>query len=245
MARLQLSLRALFSICLLSTSGVFSQTTLTIDNQCSYPVWPALLSNPGSPQPSTTGFRLDSHYNTLVPLPASWSGNLWARTRCYEDFPSGQFHCETGDCRTGTIECNGASSVPPTTLIQMVFDSVGNLEYEISVVTGFNTPMWVVPFGGTGECKIAACTVDINAVCPEELGLVDNTGETVACMSACTAFGDPQYCCTGAYSTAATCTPTPYSEFFKNACPSAASYAFDNGAYRCTSATYTITFCPS
>ncbi|KAH7851394.1 hypothetical protein Vadar_010983 [Vaccinium darrowii] len=246
MARLQLSFLALFSICLLFTSGVFSQTTFTIQNQCNYPVWPALLSNPGAPPLLTTGFLLNPVYYLDVAIPASWSGSLWARTRCATDPTTGQFHCETGDCGTGTIECNGAGGAPPTTLFQVNLGSGGRLDtYEISVVTGFNTPVSVVPFGASGRCPTAGCNTDINAECPTELGLVDNTGETVACMSACTAFGDPVYCCTGAYSTPATCGPTSYSQFFKSACPSAATYAFDGGSFTCASATYTITFCPS
>ncbi|KAF7135148.1 hypothetical protein RHSIM_Rhsim08G0033100 [Rhododendron simsii] len=231
---------------LVDNTGVFSQTTFTIQNQCSYPVWPALLSNPGAPQLPTTGFLLNPSSYADVSIPASWSGNLWARTRCATDPTTGQFHCETGDCGTGSIGCNGAGGAPPTTLFQITLGSAGGLDtYEVSIVTGFNTPLWVVPWGANGKCSIAGCTTDINAECPTELQLIDNTGETVACMSACTAFGDPQYCCTGAYSTPATCGPTSYSEFFKSTCPSAVTYAFDGGASTCPSATYTITFCPS
>ncbi|KAF7152007.1 hypothetical protein RHSIM_Rhsim01G0037800 [Rhododendron simsii] len=204
-----------------------------------------LLSNPGAPQLPTTGFLLNPLYYTDVPIPASWSGNLWARTHCATDPTTGKFHCETGDCGTGSIG-NGAGGAPPTTLLQITLGSAGGLDnYEVSVVTGFNTPMWVVPWGANGKCHIAGCRTDINAECPTELQLIDNTGETVACMSACMAFGDQQYCCAGAYSTPATCGPTSYSEFFKRACPSAATYAFDGGASSCPSATYTITFCPS
>ncbi|XP_058228083.1 thaumatin-like protein 1b [Rhododendron vialii] len=251
MARLQLSLLlALFSICLLSTSGnpkcIFTNNFHNTKSVQLPGIWPALLSNPGAPQLPTAGFLLNPLYYADVPIPASWSGNLWARTRCATDPTTGQFHCETGDCGTGSIGCNGAGGAPPTTLLEITLGSAGGLDnYAVSVVTGYNTPMWVVPSGANGKCSIAGCTTDINAECPTGLRLIDNTGETVACMSACTAFGDPQYCCTGAYSTPATCGPTSYSEFFKSACPSAVTYAFDGGASTCPSPTYTITFCPS
>ncbi|KAK1283199.1 Thaumatin-like protein 1 [Acorus calamus] len=49
-------------------------------------------------------------------------------------------------------------------------------------------------------------------------------------MSACVAFGDPKYCCTGAYGGPGTCKPTNYSRVFKNACPLAYSYAYDDSS---------------
>lgn len=71
--------------------------------------------------------------------------------------------------------------------------------------------------------------------------------ESVACKSACEAFGDPQYCCSGAYGSPDTCKPSSYSQFFKSACPRAYSYAYDDGTstFTCASADYTITFCPT
>jgi hypothetical protein len=82
------------------------------------------------------------------------------------------------------------------------------------------------------------------AACPKELQV--ERGGTVACRSACEAFGQDQYCCSGAYATPAACRPTAYSSIFKSACPRAYSYAYDDGSstFTCHSAAgYTIAFC--
>ncbi|XP_058179782.1 thaumatin-like protein 1b [Rhododendron vialii] len=244
MARLQLSLLALFSLCLtVLTSGVFSQSTFTIVNNCNYPVWPGLLSNPGVPQPPTTGFLLNPTCYTTLSMPASWAGNMWGRTLCSTDPNTGRFTCVTGDCGSGTVGCiNGGN--PPVTLAEFALDGGGGFDYyDISLVTGFNVPMNVVPQGGSGTCTAIECSADIDAACPTELQELWY-GKVVGCKSACVAFGDPRDCCTGAYSTPATCGPTPYSEFFKSECPQAYSYAFDGAPVSCASADYTITFCP-
>ncbi|KHN39890.1 Thaumatin-like protein [Glycine soja] len=69
---------------------------------------------------------------------------------------------------------------------------------------------------------------------------------SVACRSACEAFGDPRFCCSEAYSTPDMCGPSPYSLFFKHACPRAYSYAYDDktSTYTCANANYLIIFCP-
>jgi len=90
----------------------------------------------------------------------------------------------------------------------------------------------------------ALCVVCVTA-CPRELQ-VDCGGGTVACRSACEAFGQDQYCCSGAYATPTACRPTAYSSVFKSACPRAYSYAYDDrsSTFTCHSAAgYTIAFC--
>lgn len=108
--------------------------------------------------------------------------------------------------------------------------------------------MVVVPQGGGGSnCTATGCLVQLNGACPADLKVV-MLSESVACKSACDAFGSPQYCCSGAYGNPDTCKPTVYSEFFKNACPRAYSYAYDDATstFTCSSgAGYSITFCPS
>ena len=101
------------------------------------------------------------------------------------------------------------------------------------------------------------CLVDLNGACPADLrvmaastgtGAAAPGGGPVACRSACEAFGSPQYCCSGAYGNPNTCRPSTYSQFFKNACPRAYSYAYDDSTstFTCTAGTnYAITFCPS
>lgn len=106
----------------------------------------------------------------------------------------------------------------------------------------------VEPKGGAfGNCTTIGCLTDLNAACPMDLKVVGASG-TVACKSACEAFGDPMYCCSGAYATPDTCKPSTYSKYFKSGCPQAYSYAYDDGTstFTCGGALeYVITFCQS
>lgn len=104
----------------------------------------------------------------------------------------------------------------------------------------------LVNLSPAGNCTATGCAGDLNTACPAELKLSGGTG-TVACKSACEAFGDPQYCCSGAYATPDTCRQSEYSAFFKSVCPRAYSYAYDDGTstFTCAGADYLVTFCPS
>lgn len=250
MAKLHSSF-AIFSIChILFTSGVFS-ATFTIVNQCSYTVWPGILSGAGTPPLSSTGFALQTGESTAIPVPTAWSGRLWGRTFCTTDSTTGKFTCATGDCGSSTIQCSGSGAAPPATLAEFTLNGAGGLDfYDVSLVDGYNLPMLVVPQGGTGggNCTATGCVVDLNGSCPSELRVMSDGGaENVACKSACDAFGDPQFCCSGAYATPDTCKPTYFSKYFKSACPRAYSYAYDDGSstFTCASADYVITFCPT
>ncbi|KAI4386815.1 hypothetical protein MLD38_004715 [Melastoma candidum] len=230
-----------------STPGAES-ATFTIVNECSYTIWPGILSNAGTQQPPTTGFTLQPGQSSAIPFPASWSGRIWGRTSCAQNATTGLFTCQTGDCGSSTVECSGAGAVPPATLAEFTLDGANGLDfYDVSLVDGYNLPMLVAPQGGKGgNCSITGCVADLNPGCPKELQ-VEGDGMSVACKSACEAFGDAQYCCSGSYSTPSTCKPSAYSEFFKSACPKAYSYAYDDGTsiFTCASADYVITFCPS
>ncbi|XP_022145296.1 thaumatin-like protein 1b, partial [Momordica charantia] len=159
----------------------------------------------------------------------------------------------TADCGSGAVECNGAGATPPATLAEFTLNGAGGLDfYDVSLVDGYNVPMLITPQGGAGvgNCTTTGCTVDLNSECPMELRVVVSGGDgrSVACKSACEAFGEAQYCCSGEYGNPNTCRPTSYSELFKAACPSAYSYAYDDGSstFTCASpADYLITFCPS
>lgn len=149
--------------------------------------------------------------------------------------------------------------------------------YDVSLVDGYNLPVAIAPtsFNSTSSsatassgqlasaasspdsylCQAAGCTTDLNLNCPSELqvrvvtsasGVSSNAG-VVACKSACEAFQSPQYCCSGSYANPNTCQPSSYSKLFKQACPRAYSYAFDDptSTFTCTGADYAIVFCPS
>ncbi|XP_039040865.1 thaumatin-like protein 1 isoform X2 [Hibiscus syriacus] len=225
----------------LNSKGVFG-ASFTFVNRCSYTVWPGILANAGSPPLDSTGFELPKDSSRSFQAPTGWSGRFWGRTGCKFD-GSGSGTCVTGDCGSGRTECNGLGAAPPVTLAEITLGTAGQDFYDVSLVDGYNIPMIVEGTGGSGLCASTGCTTDLNRQCPSEL----QVGDGEACKSACEAFGSPEYCCSGVYSTPATCKPSVYSEMFKAACPRSYSYAYDDATskFTCTGADYTVTFCPS
>ncbi|XP_042499666.1 thaumatin-like protein 1b [Macadamia integrifolia] len=220
--------------------------TFTFKNNCSYTVWPGTLAGSDSAQLSSTGFELASGASNSINASSGWSGRFWGRTYCSSS--TGSFKCETADCGSGQVACNGAGAVPPATLAEFAVAS-NNAEqeyYDVSLVDGFNLPLSVTPQGGTGPCSSVGCLANINSVCPAELSVKGSNGSTIACKTACDAFGTDEYCCTGAYNTPQTCPQTNYSKIFKDQCPQTYSSPYDDQAstYICTGANYLITFCP-
>ncbi|XVE69719.1 hypothetical protein DITRI_Ditri10aG0013200 [Diplodiscus trichospermus] len=233
----------IFSTCLFSLLSIFqgiSGTTFTFVNKCDHTVWPGIL---GNTQLDSTGFELPSGGSRSFQAPPSWSGRFWGRTRCTSDQNTGQLTCQTGDCGSGQVECNGKGASPPATLAEFTIGSGTQDFYDVSLVDGYNLQMIVEPSGGSGTCLSTGCVNDLNRQCPTEL----RVGSGDACKSACEAFGTPEYCCSGAYATPDACKPSVYSEMFKAACPRSYSYAYDDATstFTCTGADYTITFCPS
>ncbi|MFS7968241.1 putative Thaumatin family [Helianthus anomalus] len=244
MSKLHLSL-TLLTLTLISTFNSIQSTTFTLTNQCSYPVWTGLLSGAGTPPLPTTGFPLQPSQSNSISIPAGWSGRIWGRTLCSTD-STGRFTCVTGDCGSGSVECNGGGAAPPATLAEFTLNGANGLDfYDVSLVDGYNLPMMILPQGD--NCNVTGCFTDLNKNCPSDLRLTGAGDESVACRSACEAFGDPMYCCSGAFSTPQTCNPTSYSEYFKTACPTAYSYAYDDGTstFTCNSGNYVIAFCPT
>jgi hypothetical protein len=262
---------ALCSLALLFLLPAAWSATFTMTNNCGYTVWPGLLSGAGTAPLSTTGFALAHGASATVDAPASWSGRMWARTLCAADAATGKFACATGDCGSGSVQCNGGGAAPPATLAEFTLDGSGGLDFfDVSLVDGYNVPMLIVPQGAggaagggtngsadSGKCMATGCLVDLNGACPADLRVMATAsastgagagGGAVACRSACEAFGTPQYCCSGAYGNPNTCKPSTYSQFFKTACPRAYSYAYDDSTstFTCAAGTsYAITFCPS
>ncbi|KFK33653.1 hypothetical protein AALP_AA5G041900 [Arabis alpina] len=232
------------------TSGiVVSATVFTLQNNCPYTVWPGILSG-NSNNLGDGGFPLTPGASVQLTSPPGWSGRFWARTGCNFD-STGRGSCVTGDCG-GILKCTG-SGVPPATLAEFtVGSSISDKDfYDVSLVDGYNVEMGITPQGGdgSGDCHYAGCVADINEICPNELRIMDpyNNGNVAACKSACAAFNSPEFCCTGAHATPDTCSPTQYSTMFKNACPSAYSYAYDDATsiFTCSGSNYLITFCPT
>ncbi|KAB2618181.1 thaumatin-like protein 1 [Pyrus ussuriensis x Pyrus communis] len=226
---------------LIITRGV-SAATFTFTNKCDFTVWPGILASSGSEKLDSTGFELPKGSSRVFQAPTGWSGRFWGRTGCSFD-GSGRGSCSTGDCGSGELECNGAGAAPPATLAEFTLGSGSQDFYDVSLVDGYNLPMIVEGSGGSGACASTGCVTDLNRRCPAELK-VEGGG---ACKSACDAFGSPEYCCNGAYSSPSTCKPSMYSQLFKSACPKSYSYAYDDASstFTCTNADYTITFCAS
>jgi len=87
----------------------------------------------------------------------------------------------------------------------------------------------------------------VNAACDPSLAVRGSDGTVIACKSACLAFNQPQFCCTGEYDSPEKCQPNQYSMTFKQQCPQAYSYAYDDksSTFTCPSGgNYLITFCP-
>ena len=217
-------------------------------NNCQYTVWPGTLSGDANSQLSSTGFELAASGGTKsLDLPSPWSGRFWGRTGCSNG--GGGFSCATANCSSGEVECKGTGGATPASLVEITVAANGGQDfYDVSNVDGFNVPISITPQGGSGTCKTSSCPADINAACPAELQVPGSDGKVIACKSACVAFNQDQYCCTGDHSTPATCPPTNYSQFFKQKCPDAYSYAYDDNksTFTCTgSPSYAITFCPN
>lgn len=243
-------------ITILTLCNEASAATFTLSNGCSYTVWPGILSNAGSSLLSNGGFELGSGESASLQAPAGWSGRFWGRTGCTFS-SSGTGSCASGDCN-GQLQCEGAGAATPATLAEFSLAgtqaNVNQDFYDVSLVDGFNIPVAVVATGGSGMCGTAGCASDLNLNCPTALQVVmsdvegDGGGSVVVgCKSACDAFGAAEYCCQGAYANPSTCKPSVYSQLFKNACPNAYSYAYDDptSTFTCTGADYTILFCPS
>ncbi|KVH96522.1 thaumatin-like protein 1 [Cynara cardunculus var. scolymus] len=231
----------LLALLLLFPGGVLG-ATFTFVNKCDYAVWPGILANAGTPSLDTTGFELPQDTSRSFQAPTGWSGRFWGRTGCNFD-GSGSGSCQTGECGSGQVECNGAGAAPPATLAEFTLGTGGSDFYDVSLVDGYNLAMIVEASGGSGLCATTGCVNDLNQQCPSELRVESGQG----CKSACEAFGSPEYCCSGAYNTPATCKPSVYSQMFKSVCPRSYSYAYDDptSTFTCAGADYTVTFCPS
>ncbi|XP_012436359.1 thaumatin-like protein 1 isoform X1 [Gossypium raimondii] len=243
MGCLHLSSTFLSFLFLISLLSEVNPASFKIVNRCRHTIWPGFLSGANTPQLPTTGFVLNPGKSRTVTIPRSWSGRLWGRALCGQD-SSGKFVCLSGDCGSGQIECSGSGAKPPATLAEFTLNGDGGLDfYDVSLVDGYNLPMLVVAKGGKGgNCSATGCLLDLNGACPPQL----RGDGGVGCRSACEAFGDPQYCCSGAFGTPDVCHPSVFSLFFKHACPRAYSYAYDDvtSTYTCAGADYVIIFCP-
>nr|CAB3501440.1 unnamed protein product [Digitaria exilis] len=158
-------------LCILVREG--SAATFMFVNRCTGTVWPGIQSNAGSSRLDPTGFVLPPGTSRAVPAPSGWSGRVWARTGCAQDGGTGKIVCATGDCGSGTLECDGQNAATPATLAEFTLaGGNGDDFYDVSLVDGYNLPILIEPAGsatGATICAAAGCTADLNARCPAEL----------------------------------------------------------------------------
>lgn len=200
------------------------------------------------------GFKLNQWETKSFNVEQGWRGRIWPRRDC-----DGSGKCQSGDCGN-KIECRGAGGIPPASLAEFTLDTGGKDWYDVSHVDGYNLPIAIRLIPGTYkkssnsyyDCNPAGCYKDINEVCPNELAVWKN-GWRIACKSACLAFNTDEYCCRGVHNKPETCNyhywPVNYPSIFKQACPDAYSYAFDDktSTFTCAgnqTAGYEIVFCP-
>lgn len=214
-----------------------SARAFTIVNACKETIWPAIF--PGQLYDGG-GFPLKTGQSVVFNAPAGgWVGRIWARTGCKFD-QAGNGTCQTGSCGT-SMKCADPGT-PPATLAE--FNLASRDFYDVSLVDGFNLPVTIAPLHGTGNCSVGGCDSDMRSTCPSELALKDD-GKTVACRSACSVYDSDEYCCRGTYNSPMTCQASNYTKAFKQACPAAYSYAYDDptSLFTCTGADYVVAFC--
>ena len=242
----------------MSFTVVAHARNITIVNNCSEQVCPGVYgTDPSKVYPNNLsvplngGFCMAPGTQQTVSVLDNWSNaRIWGRRGCN----TSTGHCDTGDCGN-KIACNGATGVPPATLAEFNFRGYGDEDYyDISLVDGSDLTMAIHQTTATSTsnpywCGNPVCATDMNSTCPAELRLMNGSGVVVGCMSYCTKYNTPEYCCTGAYSTPATCPAYAYSRVVKAACPEAYSFAYDDqkSTYTCNNPfpDYTITFCPN
>lgn len=205
-------------------------------NDCKETIWPGITHSENF---TGGGFALKPGQSAVYTAPAGWNGRIWARTGCNFD-KDGNGKCQTGSCGT-KLNCTGPGS-PPASIAEF---TLGETDfYDVSLVNGFNLPIVVKPINGKGNCSTAGCDGDLRQSCPSELAAKAD-GKVIACQSACDVFNTDEYCCRGMYSNPVACLPTNYSRTFKQFCPAAYSFAYDDptSIITCSGADYTITFC--
>ncbi|XP_061968453.1 pathogenesis-related thaumatin-like protein 3.5 [Populus nigra] len=240
MTRLHVHLPLLLILLLISSGPKMMECAriFTIVNYCQETVWPGVT--PGD-NFNGGGFELKSGQSIVFTAPVGWSGRIWGRTGCKFD-KNGSGSCKTGPCGT-SLKCK-ASGETPASLAEFTLTTLDF--YDVSLVDGFNLPIAVTPVNGKGNCSVAGCDADLRDTCPSELAVKSN-GKVIACRSACDVFNTDEYCCRGVYGNPVVCQPTYYSKKFKEACPTAYSYAYDDptSIFTCSGTDYIVSFCSS
>jgi hypothetical protein len=205
--------------------------TFTIVNQCAQTIWADAL--PATTFPGTY-VEMAPGYSFTVGVANGWSGRIWGKT----------------DCTTTGTKLTCASDPFPASLAELTLtNSPTGLDfYDVSLVDGFNLPIELDALGHVPDaghpynCGDPQCAVDLNPTCPQPLqDIVD--GAVLACANdECKVLG-------GNDAASPDCIyPNEYTRFFKDACPTAYSYPYDDptSTFTCEGTTndYAVVFCP-
>jgi thaumatin family protein/ricin-type beta-trefoil lectin protein len=233
---------AVFLVLAMSPASSFA-ATFTVKNSCSYTVYPGIF-------PATFdngGWTLAPGSSVSFTLPSGWNGRIWGRKGCNSASPA---VCTTGSCGGTGLECAGTTGVAGTSLAEFNLDASGTDFYDVSYVDGFDNPIGVV-VSNSSCVSPNTCTTGPLTGCTSA-DLADGGAD---CLSPCTATGDAQFCCAGAFNTPATCivanwpaADQSYVTQIHADCPNEYAYAYDDpvGLHTCaTGANYAITFCPN
>lgn len=131
----------------LPTPQIKNNRTLTVKNECDFPIFPAVLTTEGT-KPFTSGFLLDPGKERKLWVSHDWTGRIWGRTNCswtLDDDKNIVGKCLTGDCGGNLEDCNGGTGEPPATLAEFALLGHANLSYyDVSLVDGYNLDMQII-----------------------------------------------------------------------------------------------------
>jgi hypothetical protein len=238
--------RSIVVVIALVASSLFPQgshaATLTVKNNCGYTVYPAIYP----PTFRNGGWSQASDTSVSFTIGSGWVGRVWARTGCNGASPA---QCNTGSCGGTGLHCAGTTGQPDTSLFEANINANGTDWYDISYVDAVNVPMGLKV--SNGNCVSPdTCRGGVLSDCPA------NLHQGGACLSPCTRYNTDQYCCRGAFGTAATCVVANWGAAAKTYvhnvhtyCPRSYAFAYDesSGALQTcsTGINYTLTFCPN
>lgn len=120
-------------------------------------------------------------------------------------FPQGTV-CKTGDCQ-GLYQCYGEwdknkseyGATGPVSLFEPTSNSAKNVNYDVSLVSGYNTQITIKP--SSPSCPAPGCVSDLNASCPANLQVT----EAPTAAKSAIPCGKGTYCQTGSCQNNSTC----------------------------------------
>jgi hypothetical protein len=115
--------------------------------------------------------------------------------------------CQTGDCG-GLYQCYGTwdennvekGGAPPVSLFEPTSNSATDVNYDVSLVSGYNTSISVSP--SSNSCYGPGCVTDLNQVCPSNLQVTATPQASPTTLIPC---GSGTYCQSGVCQNNNTC----------------------------------------